>query len=176
MNNTYYNCTNLTGFPTCGNNVTNMSNTYYNCYRLTGSPACGNNVTNMSYTYYNCYNLMGNAYFYSASVTNVRNCFGNRNKSNRLNIYTINQSTTMNTLRYNNSKSIVGTDIRWTNDISVNKCYYNTYYNIYIYPVDGNIEDFRLENEYNNNNISANSDNYINNDSNIIKVKTEYQY
>lgn len=59
MVNTYYNCSNLTGSPICGNNVTNMSSTYYKCSNLTGTPVCGNNVTNMSYTYYYCFNLTG---------------------------------------------------------------------------------------------------------------------
>ena len=57
MDYTYYNCTNLTGSPVCGSNVTNMGYTYWGCRNLTGSPVCGNSVTNMTSTYSNCSNL-----------------------------------------------------------------------------------------------------------------------
>ena len=129
---TYRNCYNLTGSPVCGNNVTNMAYAYTDCYNLTGSPVCGNNVTNMYYTYYNCRNLTGNAYFYSSSVTNVRYCFYNKNNSIRLNLYVPSNSTTNTTIHYNNSYSLVGTSITWTN---AGTYQYNTTYNIYIYPV-----------------------------------------
>ena len=41
----------------------------------------------MSNTYRNCKNLTGDMYMYSNNVSNVRNCFRNRNTSRRLNIY-----------------------------------------------------------------------------------------
>ena len=59
MSGAYHNCSNLTGSPVCGNNVTNMSGAYSGCSNLTGSPVCGNNVTDMYSTYYNCSNLTG---------------------------------------------------------------------------------------------------------------------
>ena len=54
-------------------------------------------------------------------------------------------SITLNACLKTNSYSIIGSDIIWTNDYSVNKCYYNTYYNVYIYPVN-NIDVVRSKN------------------------------
>ena len=133
MNSTYYNCRNLTGSPVCGNNVVNIKGAYYNCRNLTGSPVCGVKVTDMDGAYYNCTNLTGNAYFYSSVVANAQNCFGNRNTSNRLNIYVPTNSLTNTTVHYTNAYSLVGAEITWTDD---GDCQYNTVYNIYIYPVD----------------------------------------
>ena len=139
--NAFYNMRNLTS-ANIPNTVTNMSSTYWNCQNLTGSPVCGNNVTSMSSTYRNCYNLHGNAYFYSNRVSNIYNCFYGRNSSNTLNIYVHNGSSTLSRLKYNNSYSLVGTSITWTN---AGTYLYNTSYNIYIYPVD-NVADARREN------------------------------
>ena len=136
MTQTYFSCYTLTGSPVCGDNVTTMSYTYGCCNNLTGSPVCGLNVTDMSYTYYNCTNLYGDMYMLSNSVKNIRNCFGGKNNSKRLNIYVSENSTSLNTCLYNNTSSLVGTNITWTNNYNVNKCYYNTVYNIYIYPVN----------------------------------------
>ena len=101
-----------------------------------------NNVTTMQGTYYDCTNLYGNSYFYSNNVSNVYNCFYGRNTSNQLNIYVYNNSTTMNTCLYTNASSMVGTDITWTYD---NNRYYNTAYNIYIYPVE-NVYNAKINN------------------------------
>lgn len=124
-----------------------MGYAYKDCHNLTGSPVCGKNVTGMAYTYYNCTNLHGNAYFYSNSVSNVVNCFYGRNVSNRLNIYVHSGSTTNTTVLYNDSKSLVGSPITWVDDYSTNGCYYNTSYNIYIYPVV-NVAAARLINDF----------------------------
>jgi len=132
MSYAYSNCSNLTGSPACDNNVTSMVRTYYNCFNLTGSPVCGNKVTNMSYAYYMCKNLYGNAYFYSSSVGNIQGCFAGRNNSKRLNIYVTSGSTTNTTIHCNNSYSLVGASITWSNSSTYQ---YNTTYNIYIYPV-----------------------------------------
>ena len=132
MANTYYYCSNLTGSPVCGNNVTNMANTYFGCSNLTGSPVCGENVTNMYNTYYNCKNLSGNGYFYSANINNARNCFRGKNNSKRLNIYVPSDSTTLTTMLYSTTYSLVGAAITWTNEGAY---HYNTAYNLYIYPV-----------------------------------------
>lgn len=165
---TYYNCFNLTGSPICGNNVTNMYGTYSNCNKLTGSPVCGSNVTDMGYTYSscynltgspvcgdnvihmyrtyeNCYNLSGNSYFYSPQVANVGYCFYNRNTSSKLSLYVPSNSTTLTTCLINNDYSMVGKNITWTDDITTNGCYYNTEYNIYIYPV-ANVAEARVAN------------------------------
>ena len=143
---TYSNCYNLTGSPVCGDSVTNMAYTYYDCYNLIGSPVCGNNVTSMFQTYYNCTNLSSNGYFYSNKITNVCNCFYSRNTSNRLDLYVPENSTTLNTCLVTNSYSLVGKTVTWTNDMTNNSCYYNTYYNIYICPVD-NVGQAYKENE-----------------------------
>ena len=132
MSGAYQHCTNLTGSPVCGNKVTGMGWTYCNCKNLTGSPVCGPNVTGMAWTYYGCPNIYGNSYFYSKNVSNMCNCFRGRNPSKRLNIYVYNNSTTMRTCLYNNVSSMVGENIKWS--YFSNK-YYNTAYNIYIYPV-----------------------------------------
>jgi hypothetical protein len=140
---TYYNCTNLTGSPACGNKVTNMAYAYYNCRKLSGGVVVGQNVTNMYYTYYYAANLHGNMYVYSPSVNVVRNCLYSRNTSNRLNIYVL-AGTTSNTYFHGNyyTNSIVGVNITWTN---AGTYQYNTTRNIYIYPV-ANIEEARIAN------------------------------
>ena len=154
MRNTYTDCRNLTGSPVCGNNVTSMANTYYYCSNLTGSPVCGEKVTNMAYTYSGCYNLTGSPvcgekvtnmaqaysnctnlnagtfYFYAKNISNARNCFYGKNNSRRYNIHVPANSTTFNTFIFNNTRSLVGATITWTNN---GTCQYNTKYNIYIY-------------------------------------------
>ena len=145
MASTYDNCYNLTGSPVCGSNVTNMVFAYYNCIGLTGSPVCGPNVTNMYYAYCNCIGLSSNGYFCSNKITNVCRCFGNRNISKRLKLYVPESSTTLNTCLYNNTYSLTGVSITWTNDMAANRCYYNTAQNIYIYPV-ANVADAYYKN------------------------------
>jgi len=55
-----------------------------------------------------------------------------KNNSRRYNIHCYNNSNTLNTLLINNNAySIVGANITWTN---AGTYYYNTAYNIYIYP------------------------------------------
>lgn len=135
MNHAYYNCQNLTGSPACGNKVWSMFYTYYNCFNLTGAPACGNSVTHMNYAYANCKNLSGNAYFYSESVWYATGCFFNRSNNYALNLYVKSNSRTFNTCTITTTSSIVKSTITWTNDMATNGCYYNTAYNIYIYPV-----------------------------------------
>ena len=147
MSRTYDSCYNLTGSPVCGENVTNMSGAYSSCYNLTGSPVCGENVTSMYMTYYNCYNLTGNAYFYSANISDMGSCFHARPTTKRLNLYLPANSTSLTTALINNNYSMTGFSTTWTNDMVANKCYYNTYYNIYIYPVY-NVESVMLENEF----------------------------
>jgi YHS domain-containing protein len=142
---TYRNCHNLTGNPVCGSNVTDMHDTYFSCHNLTGSPVCGNNVTNMSSTYENCYNLTGNGYFYSSKLNDIDNCFYGRSTSNQLPLYVPSNSTTLTTCLINNTRSMVGANITWTDDTAANGCYYNTTYNIYIYPVT-NVAEARIAN------------------------------
>ena len=133
---TYLNCTNLTGSPVCGDNVTNMGSTYHSCTNLTGSPVCGPNVTDMNGTYLYCTNLHGNMYMYSSHVSNVAGCFGGRNIFNILNIYVLKDSRSFNTIINGTSysNSITDKPITWTNNAGT--CYYNTTENIYIYPVN----------------------------------------
>ena len=132
MANAYYFCRNLTGVPVCGNNVTDMTYAYGYCRNLTGAPVCGDNVTNMDNAYCYCVNLWGNAYFLSPNVANVANCFYGRNVRKRLNIYVQAGSTTNTVVHYNNTFSLTGANITWTNAGSYQ---YNTASNIYIYPV-----------------------------------------
>jgi hypothetical protein len=134
MGYTYSSCTNLTGNPVCGNNVTNMHRAYEYCHNLTGNPVCGENVTTMYQTYKNCTNLSGNMYMYSNNVANMKECFYGKNNSNRYNIYAYQGTTTWNTLRINNTLSMVGNSITWTN--YSNGSFYNTAYNIYVYDIN----------------------------------------
>lgn len=128
----YANCYNLTGSPVCGPNVTMMYQCYDNCYRLSGVPVFGNNVKNIGCAYRNCTNLSGgNIYIQSNNISYVLNCFYGKNNSRKYNIHVPANSTTFNTMIINNSKSLVGTAITWTNN---GTCWYNTVYNIYIYP------------------------------------------
>ena len=145
MSNTYYYCSSLTGSPVCSDKVTTMYNTYVNCLSLTGSPVCGNNVTNMYGTYSGCSNLKGNGYFYSPKVNAITNCFRGRNTNNQLSLYVPSSSTTLTTCLINNTSSMVGNTITWTDDTATNGCYYNTEYNIYIYPV-ANVAEARVAN------------------------------
>ena len=121
-----------------------MAYTYYNCTNLTGSPVCGNNVTNMAETYSNCKNIGANAYFYSNKISgsNCRNCFYAKDNSKRLNIYVHANTNTNTTVHCNNSYSLVGATITWTD---AGTYQYNTAYNIYIYPVDS-VAAYRLLN------------------------------
>ena len=83
--------------------------------------------------YDSCSNLSaGNQYWYSVNVSNVRNCFYGKNNSRRYNIHVSANSKTLNTCLISNASSLVGASITWTNAGSY---YYNTRYNIYIYPV-----------------------------------------
>jgi hypothetical protein len=132
MDYAYSNCYNLIGSPVCGKNVTDMDGTYSNCRNLTGCAICGPNVTSMSGTYANCKNISGNAYFYSTEINSVTTCFGGKNNSKRLNIYVPANSTTNTIIRRNNTQSLIGRNIVWTNSGSYT---YNKTYNIYIYPV-----------------------------------------
>jgi hypothetical protein len=50
-----------------------------------------------------------------------------------LNIYVHKNSLSLNTLLKTNEESIIGTDISWTNNGTY---YHNSYFNIYIHPVD----------------------------------------
>jgi hypothetical protein len=79
-------------------------------------------------------------------LTNVRNCFGSKNNSRRLNIFVHNGSASYTKCINNSSTySLTGSAISWTND-TTNNCTYNTAYNIYIYPVT-NVQELYKENE-----------------------------
>lgn len=140
----FYNTNSLTNVSYMASSINNMSSTYQSCYNLTGSPVCGSNVTNMGYTYYDCPSLDSNGYFYSNKITNIRSCFEGKNNSKMLNLYVPANSTTLTTCLYSKTSSLVGNTITWTNDTTNNR-YYNTTYNIYIYPVD-NVEQARQAN------------------------------
>jgi hypothetical protein len=153
---TYSKCTNLTT-PVCGPNVTDMVYAYKNCSNLTVA-VCGPNVIDMSGAFSNCINIR-DAYLYSKSVTNVTvrsytdsgykwfGVFYGKNNSSRLNIYVPENSTTLTTcLNSSYNYSLIGSaSITWTNDLTKNGYYYNTAYNIYIYPVS-NVAEVRAAN------------------------------
>jgi hypothetical protein len=152
-----------------------MSGAYIYCWNLSGYPICGNNVTNMYNAYYRCYDISGNAYFYSNKVSNVGNCFRDVNKT--LNVYVPANSVTLNTcLRTSYGESLSGTSVTWTNDYASNGCYYNTQCRIYIYPVE-NVRASYLDNEYD---IIANpmnvQDKNINLTNKSLSIKTEWNY
>lgn len=138
MSYTYANCTSLIGLPVCGDNVTNMAYTYANCINLDRDPVCGPNVTDMSYAYSGCSNIHGNMFIYSDNVSNMKNCFSGKYRSNRLDIYVNKNTTSLNTLIKNDSNSIIGSNITWEHS---NNSYYNTFYNIKIHSID-NVRDY----------------------------------
>jgi hypothetical protein len=129
-----------------------MNNTYRNCSNLTGFAICGKNVSYMERTYQGCKNIRENAYFYSENIYNVRNCFGNRNTLSRLNLYVKENSRTNTTVHYTNYlSSLVGVNITW-NDAGTYQ--YNEAYNIYIYPVQ-NVINAAIANGDDDANINA---------------------
>ncbi len=153
----FANCWYLTGSPTCGPNVTNMAYAYDRCYNITGNAVCGNAVKDMAYAYFKCTNLTGSlicganvtnaqgafaeigaklgsdAYFFSPNIKDATSCVFNKSNSKRLNIYVPGGSITQTTvLNGTSGYSIVRDAITYTNSGSY---YYNTAYNIYIYPV-----------------------------------------
>ena len=89
----------------------------------------------MRETYGNCINLNSNVYFYSPNINGVVKCFYNWPTNKYLNIYLPTNSTSLTTCLTNNSSSLIGQEITWTNDTE-NSRYYNTQYNFYIYPVE----------------------------------------
>ena len=133
MSYAYAYCNNIS-IAVCGSNVTTMYGTYQYCNNIT-TAVCGPNVTNMYRTYYKCPNLYGDFYVSSNNVSNATGCFSGRNNSRRLNIFVNKNTTSYNTLVRTGSTSIVDSSITWTSNASWS-CMYNTYYNIYIYPVD----------------------------------------
>ena len=151
MGESFYNCRNLIKVPVCGNNVTTMAKAYYNCINLTDIAIGGHNVSDMSQAYYNCKNIKTNAYFFSNKINNAQSCFASKDTSKRLNIYVpqtgyASNYNTANTCLLANEKSLIGSNITWTNSIATNGCYYNTAQNIYIYPVDDVYQPYK-ENE-----------------------------
>ena len=151
MGESFYNCRNLIKVPMCGNNVTTMAKAYYNCINLTEVAIGGYNVSDMSQAYYNCKNIKTNAYFFSNKVNNAQSCFASKDISKRLNIYVpqtghTSDYNTVNTCLLANEKSLIGSNITWTNSMATNGCYYNTAQNIYIYPVDNAYQSYK-ENE-----------------------------
>jgi hypothetical protein len=88
----------------------------------------------MYFTYYGCRNLSaGSIYMRSNNISNVQACFSGKNNARRYDIYAHPNTTTWNALRVNNSSSIVGAFINWTN--YSNGGFYNTAYNIYVLPL-----------------------------------------
>ena len=145
----YAYCSNLTGRPIVGNTVEIMTQAYYNCFNLTGDPICGKNIVAMDQAFANCYNLQGNMYLFSNFVQQANSVFNGRNTTNRLNIYynaganSYHNTTTHHTLR---NAPLTGNTISWTDDRSVNGCYYNAKENIYLYPMV-NVREIYKENE-----------------------------
>jgi hypothetical protein len=85
-------------------------------------------------TYGDCSKILRNAYFYSANVSTVANCFLNKALTKRLDIYVPANSTTLNTcLSTSSTKSLIGKSISWGKGGNV---YSNIQYKIYIYPVE----------------------------------------
>jgi hypothetical protein len=70
---------------------------------------------------------------HSNIISDAWGCFSGKNNACRYNIYAHPNTTTWNTLSINNSSSLVGTTITWTNDTATSG-FYNTTYNIYVIP------------------------------------------
>ena len=136
MGYTYLKCSNLTGSPVCGNNVIDMKCAYKNCFNLTGSPVCGPNVNTMYQTYARCYNLSGSLVMYSDNITNMSGCFANRYNTKELKIFVHPNTTSLTSVLKSDTSSIMGVAMTWTDDMATNGCYYNSMYNVKVYPVD----------------------------------------
>lgn len=129
-----------------------MNSAYENCSKLT-TAIVGPAAINISYAYSNCPLIKGNAYVFSKNLytganakrKSVRGCFFGRDNSNMLNIYVPKGCNTAYSFRerYANG-SITSTNITWTNS-TTNNCFYNTQYNIYVYPV-ANVYESKLAN------------------------------
>ena len=153
---TYSDCTNLTT-AACGPNTQYMNYTYLRCYNLKET-AYSPKAWEMEGTYKYCTNLetaclyeqaynvkntfegcisLTKCYIFSTRINNAYGCFANTNTSKRLDIYVTNGSRSLDTLISTYaSYSITGSAMTWTNDFATNGYYYNTAYNIYIYPVN----------------------------------------
>lgn len=59
MLNLYSDCSNLIGYPVCGDNVVQFSGAYSGCRNLLGQPVCGPMVINMTNAYNMCQNIEG---------------------------------------------------------------------------------------------------------------------
>lgn len=141
----YENCASLTE-AVCGHNVISMGRTYFGCEKLTKA-VFGPNVEEITYAYANCPNIKGNTYLYSNNVKQKSSggVFYGRNTSNMLNIYVHQGTTSLNSiLDTAKSYSLSSKAMTYTNDTANNR-YYNTAYNIYIYPV-ANVEEARINN------------------------------
>lgn len=103
----------------------------------------GLKTTMINAAFYNCQNIAYNAYFYSSNITGILNCFGLKNNSRKLRIYYPANSITNTTLHCNNTLSLVGANITWTQLATYS---YNTAYNIYLYPVD-DVANKKAQNE-----------------------------
>lgn len=155
MYHTYGDCTNLTT-AVCGINTQYMNYTYIRCYNLK-EVAYSPKAWEMEGTYKYCTNLetaclyeqaynvkntfegcisLTKCFVLSTRLNNVHRCFADTNTSKRLDIYVTKNTTSSNKLlNTSSSYSITGSTMTWTNDVVTNGCYYNTAYNIYIYPV-----------------------------------------
>ena len=121
-----------------------MSRAYYNCKNISNA-SCGTNVVKVHQAYYYCNNISGNSYFYSNRINNASYCFGNRyseayeGTTKRVNLfiprygYNSSHNTFYTFINNCNSQYIFGGQVTWTYNSS-NTCYYNTYFNFYIYP------------------------------------------
>jgi hypothetical protein len=123
-----------------------MVNAYCGCVNLT-TAIVGESVTNAQGAYANCTNLSGNAYIYANSVNTLR-LFADRSNSKSLSIYVHKNSSTFNSVLRTNAASIVGYNISWNYD-NTNERYYNSVYNIYVYPV-ANVAETRSKIEFTN--------------------------
>lgn len=118
---TYDGCTNLTGNPVCGNNVTDMYSTYWGC-NLTGSPVCGPNVTNMSATYGDCRNLTGSPAC-GPNVINMNDTY--RNCTNLTGSPVCGNNVTSMSWTYCDCYNLTGSPACGKNITSMSRAYYN---------------------------------------------------
>ena len=132
----------------------------------------------MECTYNGCTNLSCNAYFYSKYLNGIRNCFYVRNTSAPLKVYVPMNSKTFHTVYHRNvygDYSLIGRSITWTDDMLTNNCYYNTAYNLYLYPVESVAKSY-LNNELGNIFEPIDDNKYISNYNATSSIKTTWNY
>lgn len=114
-----------------------LTGMFDNCITFNQNLNIPSSAIDLSLMLNNCCNYNCDIRIYSTKVNNVWSMlnYDYYYVSRRVNIYVKNKSTTNSTIYKSNSSqsnSIINSSFRWSTNPS-NECYYNSYYNIYVY-------------------------------------------